>query len=110
MPVQEDLEHLSLLRDAVLYCAADLIARQGWSRRGSRPQLCITQALADVTGFRDDTEMGSVPDRVSTAAILAVLDRIGGEYIADVFEWESEAGRTQDDVLSLLRAAASGTS
>ena len=103
------LEHLPMLRNAVLHCAADLIGQQGWSPRGSRPQLCITQALAAVTGHDEGTALDSVPEQVSHAAILAILHRISGAYITDIFAWESQTGRTQDEVVALLRSAAEPT-
>ncbi|MGW1290733.1 DUF6197 family protein [Streptomyces sp. NPDC002586] len=107
MPVAVALNHLPQLRNAVLECTADLIAQRGWSPRGARPQLCITQALAEVTGHDDDTAPDSIPDQVSGAAFLSILQQIDGKYITDIFDWEEQDERTQNDVITLLRTAAS---
>ncbi|MFJ7297570.1 DUF6197 family protein [Streptomyces collinus] len=106
MAVNGTLKHLPMLRNAVLQCVADLIEQQGWSARGSRPQLCITQAMAAVTGHDDATELGSIPDQVSNEAFRAILRQIGGEYLGAIFDWEGEEGRTQEEVVAMLRATA----
>lgn len=99
------LAHLPQLRDAALQCTADLLEETGWSWGGHRPRLCILQAVAAVTGHDEERDSGrdTVPELVSNA-VFAVLSRyVGGEGF---MAWESEPGRTQDEVVAALRSAA----
>lgn len=98
---------------ADLRAAADVLEWDGWTQEeyvGPNGCRCIVGAVTKVLGG-DDGEM-SVPvankERLFAARRL-VATQIGDartDYWFDVIDWNDEPGRTADEVIVALRAAA----
>jgi hypothetical protein len=90
---------LSLTRSriaSVLRGAAEDVRERGWSR-DNRSLIFAIDAAAGYIGLPDTPE-----EELSVAAWDALADHLG----MDAPEWEATQGRTQDDVLAALEAAA----
>lgn len=102
----------------VLNESADIIERQGWSQRngmapGEGPK-CLMGALGQAMdapvrdAFLEEGQLycyGAVEDGLATQALVEHIGKknVGGPYL---FFWNDEEGRTAEDVIGVLRAAA----
>lgn len=102
----------------VLHEAADIIERQGWvqfegMKPGTGPR-CLMGGIAQAINapVREFVSLGISTYCYSTterhAAYKAVVEQIGEENIDGpwAFTWNDEEGRTAEEVIGVLRAAA----
>ena len=99
--------------------AADLIERRGWGQGPStwgdsaaRSRLCVEGAIAAVSGVSmldlEDIGEGVTPHRnelEACPAYKAMVDYLQWKQ-PFLFTWNDKAGRTKEEVIEVLRAAA----
>jgi hypothetical protein len=102
----------------VLHQSADIIERQGWTvKKGMQPgngPRCLMGGIAQAikAPVREFRSLGISTYCYSTVerhpAYQAVVEQIGEENIEGpwAFTWNDEEGRTAEDVIGVLRAAA----
>lgn len=106
--------HAENEREALLR-AAELLEADGWCQRESLAvggERCVTGALSTVIGLVDGN--GEVLARRSqlwrsVIQLIRNAPELDGTFgdISAVIEWNDTLGRTQDEVVSLLRRVAS---
>lgn len=90
---------------ADLRAAAEVLRRDGWTQgayRGARGSRCASDALCVVTGSTHQAEVGAAYERAMAAA-LALASATGARA---VWLWNDTPGRTADEVIAALLAAA----
>jgi hypothetical protein len=86
--------------------AAELIEERGWRqevRRGELTTLCAAEAVSAATEELAGGDIGGAGWRGLNEAAHSPI--FGGSVLALV-RWNDERGRTEDEVLELLRSAA----
>jgi hypothetical protein len=93
-------------REALLK-AALLLEAEGWAQgmsQGADGGYCLSQAIVEVTGIFMGASNGA---KVWGAAVDLVAQEVGVASVAGLVGWNDVPGRTQQEVVDLLRRVAS---
>jgi hypothetical protein len=115
--VEADFKRYAENEKEALLWAARLLDAEGWCQRESidgEGRRCVTQALSEQIGLRVEDVDASIWARRSQLwrdtlrALIAEPEMAAGVgTVSRLIDWNDAPGRTQDDVVSLLRRVAS---